>query len=216
MKFFWILLKVTALFCLCLVVVVAGFGFYMSLDRTDAFFVKGAQFSDFNYLYKLDEELKKEAHLRLDDGKNVYVHRLVPGQGVVYGYGWFSNSSMAIDDETFKKLTIWVADRPESYPVEFDLGHQEHVKAAYTAGGSAWPDSTCSGYFTGGSLLLEKAGSNVSVIIKGVVTPVASRFADYCGEQEVALEFLAEELSFSQLNPWLGLKGEHPYDETYR
>lgn len=89
----------------------------------------------------------------------------------------------------------------KSYLLKFDLNKQEQVKVAYTAGGSALPDSSCSGYFTSGSLLLEKVGSNVSVIVKGIVTSVASRSYDYCGKQEIAIEFLVEEILFSQLNP---------------
>ncbi len=216
MRIIWLVLKAIVLLCLLLIVIVAGFTFYMSFDRTDTFYVKDTQFSNFNYLYELDEELKKEEDLRLYDGKNVYVHRLARGQGTVYGYRWYSNGTTNIDDETFKKLTIWVADGSESHSLKFDLSNQEQVKIAYTAGGSAWPDSNCSGYFTSGLLLLEKAGSNVSVTVKGMVTPVASRSYDYCGEQEIVIEFSAGEIAFSQLSPWLGIKGEHPYDETHR
>ena len=30
------------------------------------------------------------------------------------------------------------------------------------------------------------------------------------------MQFDAKEIAFEDLTPWLGLQGQHPYDETYR
>jgi hypothetical protein len=218
MKIILNLIKMIGVISLLFIITIIGHMVYDSIDRTDTFYLKDAQLSDENYLIKLAEKLDKEDYLALRSEMNIHLHRLVKGKGVIYGYRWYSNGSvMAIDDEVFEKLTVWIPRDPSSYPINFDFRNQENVKALYITGSSAWPQSACSGYFTSGLLVLKKSGSKTLVSVKGVVTPADSRSnGDYCKEREVNIEFLASEIKFSQLTPWLGSEGQHLYDETYR
>lgn len=188
---------------------------YISIDKEDSFHIKGAEFSNFNYLVELDKKLKmKDAPLHVKGDVNVYIHRLSKGKGFILAYRWFSSGdTMIIDDEVFEKLTIWLKDLPASFPINYDFTTTNNIKAAYTSGGSAWPKHNCSGYIESGKMTLDKFGDSYSVKISGTVYPAGS---SYCEEKEIDLEFFTKEIKFSELTTWLGLEGEHPYDETYR
>ena len=198
---------------------IVGLEIYASIDKQDTFYLKNAQFSNFDYLTDLDKEIESKGDLpALREEMNVYVHRLSEGTGSVFAYRWYTNGdAMTIDDERFKKITIWISSLPKSFPANYEFDSEKIIKAAYTSGGSAWPSTACSGYIKSGAMSLYKSGSTYTVRIKGTVYPSGSgSYGDYCKEQEIEYEFSASEIEFSELTPWLGLKGNHPYAETYR
>lgn len=219
MSVVWIIFKVLGALILLLAVLVAGLFFYSSIDREDNFYLINTQFSDYGFLANLDKRLAdKEDYKALRDEMSVYVHRLSKGHGAVFAHRWYSNGDvMTIDDESFKKLTVWIDELPKKYPVEIDFTRHQKVKGAYTRGGSAWPRAACSGYLRSGSLILDKSGGSIDVSVIGVFVPAGSgAYGGYCEEQELNIEFSASELKFEELTPWLGLQGNHPYAETYR
>lgn len=219
MKIIRLILKAVGVLFLILVVVIAGATYYASMDKVDTFYVMGAQFKGYDYLTALDKRLaNKGDRLGLREEMNVYVHRISQGVGLVVGYRWYSNGDlMSIDDERFKKLTIWLSEFPKEFPIKFNFSDEKKIKAAYTTGSSAWPRSACSGYIKSGTLVMDGSGSLISVKINGNLIPVASRtHGNYCQEQDLDMEFSASEIEFSELTPWMGLAGDHPYAETYR
>lgn len=218
MKIFKVILKTVGGLLLLLVLAIAALGIYASIDKRDMFYLKNAEFSNFNYLFDLDKKIENNDEIAaLREEVNVYVHRLSKGNGLILAYRFYTNGTMAIDDEGFTKITIWLAKAPESFPATFDFSSKQNIKAAYTAGGSAWPRHACSGYIESGTVSVREYGSSYIVKIIGTVYPAgSSSVGDYCKQQEIDYEFTASQLQFSDLTPWLGLKGEHPYDETYR
>ncbi|MBL4671800.1 MAG: hypothetical protein JKX81_06035 [Arenicella sp.] len=217
MKIIRKIFKIICSIFLFLVIAFIGLNIYRSIDKVDTFYLGEAQFSDYRYLTLLDKLLETEDFYSLKDEANVYIHRLSKGKGVIFAYRTYTNGSMAMDDEGFKKFTIWLSKLPENFPTDLNLSNNENIKAAYTTGGSAWPRTACSGYFKSGSLILNKSGSLFEVSFNGVFSPAGSRsFGDYCKKEELEIEFTASELEFADLTPWLGLKGDHPYAETYR
>ncbi|MGY5452555.1 hypothetical protein ACVFI8_16660 [Agarivorans sp. MS3-6] len=219
MKIFKVVLKVVGRVFILLILAIAALEIYASIDKQDTFFLKNAQFSNFDYLTNLDKKLQSKDDLStLREEMNVYVHRLSKGDGFILAYRWYTNgNTMTIDDEGFKKITIWIPGLPTSFPANYEFISGQNIKAAYTSGGSAWPRAACSGYIESGLMSLNKSGASYTVKIKGKVYPAgSSSFGDYCKEQEIDYEFSASELKFSKLSPWLGLEGDHPYAETYR
>jgi hypothetical protein len=219
MKILKTILKLSGAFFLLLISAIIALEIYTSIDKLDTFYLKNAQFSNFDYLTSLDKKIENKDDLdSLREKLNVYVHRISNGDGIIFAYRWYTNgNTMIIDDEGFKKITIWIAKEPESFPASFKFSSKQNVKAAYTSGGSAWPRSACSGYIESGTLSINKSGSSYAVKIEGTFGPAgSSSLGDYCKEQDINYEFTASELEFFELTPWLGLKGDHPYAETYR
>lgn len=219
MMIFKAILKVVGGLFLFLLLAIVGLEIYASIDKQDTFYLKNSQFSNFDYLTDLDKKIESIDDLSTQrEEMNVYVHRLSKGIGSIFAYRWYTNGdTMIIDDEGFKKITIWISALPKSFPANYDFNSKQIIKAAYTSGGSAWPRAACSGYIKSGAMSLDKSGSTYTVRIKGTVYPSgSSSFGDYCKEQEIAYEFSSSEIKFSELTPWLGLKGNHPYAEIYR
>ncbi|MEJ2404033.1 MAG: hypothetical protein P8171_07045 [Candidatus Thiodiazotropha sp.] len=219
MKIFKAILKIIGLLLLVLALAFFALDIYSSIDKQDTFYLRNAQFSDFDYLSNFYKKLENKDEIEVPrERMNIYVHRLSKGKGLILAYRWYTNGdTMIVDDESFKKITIWLAKSPASFPVKYDFSSKQNIKGAYTSGGSAWPRSACSGYIESGTMTLTESGSSYAVKIKATVYPAGSSlFRDYCKEQKIDYEFSASELEFSDLTPWLGLKGEHPYAETYR
>lgn len=188
-------------------------------DDTDTFYLLNASFRNPNYLHELDRRLTEEsAYDVLHETPSVYAHRLKRGKGIIFGYRWyFDRYPDAIDDEEFKKITIWLPEIPSDPVSTFDLSNGKSVIAVYSEGGSAWPSDVCSGYLNAGSLAIRKKSGAFVVTLDGALTPAAvGVFPELCRPKSVAIEFEATELKFDQLTTWLGKRGRHPYAETYR
>jgi len=137
-------------------------------------------------------------------------HRLRHGRGTIYAWRAYDPGDWsAIDDERYRKLTIWTAEPLPATEAVWPLGDDRRVVAVYTAGGSAWPERACAGALVRGTLHVRPRWHGVRVDVRGVT-------GSPCADREIALSFDATPLSFDALTPWLGLPAEHPYAETYR
>lgn len=188
---------------------------YASIDKEDAYIFPDATLVDPNYLDWLEDVTRSRVQRREDFP--VYAHRIRPGRGSVIAYRSYSNGSLAmIDDESYRKLTLWV---PEGVGEggRWPIGGEGGVKAVYTQGGSAWPRSACAGYIVSGHLDVAKELFGYLVTVEGVFQPrgnVVSRKS--CVERGFHSRFEARLQDVSGLTPWLGKASTHPYDETYR
>ena len=201
-----------------LVLLVAAFSVYQSIDKEDSFVLENAEFQDAGYLRRLDS-IKRPKILRLEDEQfPVFAHRLKRGSGTIFAWRFYSNGElMTIDDEDYRKITVWIAGPPPSSPTTISLGDETKAVLIFSRGGSAWPDFECCGYGTSGTITITPAGRRFTIAIKGQVTAVGTRNKQ-CASETVNRTFKAKEIAFESLTPWLGIAGQpgHPYQETYR
>lgn len=216
LRWVWILAKTIAALAVIALLGLGGLLAYSSIDKEDQFFVRDAAPVDPNYLAAIESWMRQESDFHEPTG--IYAHRLKHAPGMVFGYRFYSNGSLSkIDDETYKKLTVWLGDGASPLPAETKLGDTTRVLVIYSHGGSAWPEGDCSGFVTTGSLRIAPSGKHVSVSVAGEFKPRGNRHkASYCKTEHVEFSFEASEITVAQLTPWLGREGTHPYDETYR
>jgi hypothetical protein len=190
-----------------------GLSLYWSRERVSSFYVIDAEFSDSSYLNRLDENPKKSELDREDFG--FHAHRLKPGHGLVVAQRRFSPGTMAIDDESYEKLTIWLP--ADSVPSETEMLHSPgQAMVVLSSGGSAWPRNDCSGYVKG-IIGMETLGDSIRIKVEGKLEPLGnSEVWDHCQPRTVMQQFEAKPMRFHDLTPWLGGAGrKHTYDETY-
>jgi hypothetical protein len=196
----------------------AGHVAYAALDKEDTFYLVDAEPSDSDYLFTLDADPQKSSLGREHFG--FAVHRVKRGRGVVFGYRFYSNGRVTrIDDEAYRKVTVWLPSGAPGSPTEFDLADRARAVVMFSRGGSAWPENDCSGYVSSGALRVAFRGAGYAVAVHGQLKPHGNsdvRIGKGCTPQRVDLEFDSGESSFEQLTPWLGIAGSHPYDETSR
>src|SRR3546814_18515967 len=98
----------------------------------------------------------------------LFAHRLAPGQGTIVAHRFYSpGGALTIDDEVFEKLTIWFkSSRPESGAITIDSS----VVVVHTKGGSAWPQSACSGIIESGKIRITPKGRSFQVVEIGQLT----------------------------------------------
>ena len=185
-----------------LVTVLAG------CTHTDTFYLRDAALSDQTYLQ--DFEARERDFGR--EALGLYAHRLGPGSGLVLGYRWYSPGSIfTIDDERFEKITVRFSDANAVENRSFVLPSPS-VSVIFTRGGSAWPAAACSGWLSSGSIHIKPSGTRLLVEVSGALTPATGECPS-----EVSHSFWSAPLSgFADLTPWLGAKGDHPYNESYR
>jgi len=185
--------------------------------RRDGFFIENAAFADPGYLKKLDVHAKGAFAKGVFDpnptSMGLFAHRLVTGAGTIFGYRSYSPGGLlTIDDETFEKVTIWLG---QPLPIRGKIPIDDSVLAVYTKGGSAWPDSACSGVITKGSIQVSPRGDAFDVSIAGDLVELGSRRPQSCVERHLQVSFKAVEISVASLTPWLGRAGDYPYAESY-
>jgi hypothetical protein len=181
--------------------------------REDTFYIQDAALSDSRFLDRLQQVSPRERH-RPDTPRSVAAHRIGTGAGTIYAYRSYDGGSPnIIDDEHFLKLTVW-SESPAAgaFPLE---AQGEHLIVVYTRGGSAWPDSACSGYVTGGSLAVVRDGDEVRVHVRGTLQARASEMRTNCQGRPIDIEFVTRPLPLDRLTPWLGAASDHVYRETY-
>lgn len=204
--------------CALVVLTSAGLVACAAIDREDRFYLADAEPFDPDYLFVLDADPEKSSFDRESFG--FAAHRLAPGRGVVFGHRFYSNGSvLAIDDEVYRKVTVWLPSGAPQSPREFDLGNRASVVAMFSRGASAWPEGDCSGYISSGTVRVEPSSRGYWVSVDGELEPRGNReVGKHCRPQHVHVEWKASELSFGDLTPWLGAgaPGAHPYSETYR
>ncbi len=131
---------------------------YAASDKEDTFVIQNAELADVGHLQRLEsQDAATKAH-RQDDFA-VYAHRLKRGTGTVLGFRAYSPGRMfIIDDENYRKVTLWIAGATPTSPVEIRLGQNSQAHLVFSDGGSAWPRSGCSGYGASGVVRLEAPG----------------------------------------------------------
>lgn len=190
-----------------------GLSLYWNREQVSSFYVSDTEFSDSSYLNKLDKNPKKSEIDRDDFG--FYAHRLKPGRGLVVAQRRFSGGSMAIDDETYEKVTIWLP--ASAVPSEIQkLRSPDQATVILSSGGSAWPRNDCSGYVAG-VIDMEPKDDRINVKVEGKLEPLGnSEVWDHCQPRAVMQRFEAKPMRFQDLTPWHGgAGGSHPYDDTY-
>ncbi len=152
-----------------------------------------------------------------DDRLPVRGHRIVSGSGTVIAYrAWSPGSLLAIDDEHFEKLTLFLPDAPPASAVEYQVGGPSGIVLEYTVGGSAWPKHACFGSARSGTLHLRPGWFgrlDVDVQFEPQLQSVIRLRS--CPSEVVHRSFSAVHASTSSLTPWLGSPGPHAYSETY-
>jgi len=210
------LLLILAAIVVLLVLVLGGLWAYAAIDKQDTFALQNSEFDDANYLRKIESSMGDDRLIHHRDYVPVYAHRLKRGSGAIFGYRFYSNGKLSIiDDEDYRKVTVWMAGALPRSAVDLPLGDASMCLLVFSDGGSAWPQAGCSGYGTSGTVRVEPAGRRFKITIHGDVTPVGNAH-DRCGIEKVDLTFEAKEIAFEDLTPWLGIAGRHPYAETYR
>ena len=198
--------------------VLVGIGLlaYEAIDKEDTFYLVDAEPSDPDYLFTLDATPDEGSPDRKRLG--FAVHHLRRGKGVVFGYRFYSNGSVtAIDDEMYQKVTIWIPSGAPTVATEFNLANRSNALVMSSTGGSAWPETDCSGYVSSGTLRVEPRGGRFAVSVDGQFEPeTRSDVWRHCNPRPLSLRFDAVRITFGQLTPWLGNAGVSPYDETYR
>ncbi len=189
---------------------------YAASDKEDTFVIQNAELADAGHLQRLESQDANTKVHRQDDFP-VYAHRLKRGTGTVVGFRAYSPGSIGIiDDESYRKITVWIAGPTPTSPVEIRLGQDSQAQLVFSDGGSAWPRSGCAGYGASGVVRLEPRNGKFTVTIGADINRAGSAFPERCGSERVDLTFTAKEILFEALTPWLGSRGDHPYEETYR
>ncbi|SOD50587.1 hypothetical protein SAMN06296416_101196 [Pseudoxanthomonas wuyuanensis] len=180
--------------------------------RVDGFFIQNAVFAVPAYLSKLDALPEKDAAPNRTS-MGLFAHRLAAGTGTIFAYRFYSPGRLlTVDDEAFEKVTIWF-DQP--LPVTGTTPISDSVVVVHTKGGSAWPQSACSGVMTSGSIQVSPNGDAFDVSISGDLIQAGSRNPQWCNQQYLEISFKATEISLASLTPWLGRAGDHPYAESH-
>lgn len=144
-----------------LVLLVAGLIAYSAADKQDTFAVRDAEFADVEWLRRLAAQT--EAESRNGGNFGVYAHRLKRGSGTVLGFRAYSPGKlMTIDDETYRKVTVWIASGVPADGIEERFGDDSRVRLVVSEGGSAWPRRDCSRVAIGGTLRVQRGESSVS------------------------------------------------------
>lgn len=197
-----------------IVLVLGALVAYAARDRKDTFALADAEFADVGYLQRLASQ--DDALSGRDGNFSVYAHRLKSGTGTVFGFRAYSPGRLAaIDDETYRKITLWIAGAIPTTAIEVPFGDDSRARLVVSDGGSAWPRLGCSRVATAGIVRVQRTNGRFRITIRadtiaaGKITPVE------CDTEAVGLTFEAPEIVFDDLTPWLGLEGRHPYEETY-
>ena len=202
-----------------LILAVAGWLIYDSFDNEDWFVLENAEFQEVGYLRRLDATNKPRNARLQDELFPVYAHRLKRGSGTVFAWRFYSNGKVfTIDDEFYRKVTLWIAASPPTSPTSISLGDESKAVLISCHGGSAWPGGECCGYGTAGSVTITPSGQGFIVAAQAEITPAGNSKTLPCVNEKVDRKFTANKIAFEDLTPWLGIadpKGR-PYHETYR
>lgn len=215
----WIkrLLTITLIGIVLIAVLALG---YTAVDKSDSFFVQQAELKD-SHLFE-HERARMEAGEEIEFDEILYRvigHQLKKGSGTILGYRWYSNGSAGIiDDELYRKLTVWIPERFANKPGLLQINSDTGIVAIYSSGASAWPRSGCHGQIQSGSLHLEWGARQLKAKIEGVISYISDPLwkDQACTPPVIQEEYTFDRLEFEELTPWLGLPGKHIYDETYR
>lgn len=219
MKYFWRTIKIIITIVVIVIIVSSAFIYHIHSDRADTFYLLDASLINPKYLSEVEDRLAKiDGHKVLRETPLVNAHRLKRGDGVIFAYRSFSEGEIqVIDDEHFEKITIWLPEFPSERVSYIDMSNRAQVIIVYTVGGSAWPESACSGYLNSEQLTIRRKDKQFVVTLEGNLYPIGMAiWSDWCTLKVIEKEFEATEIGHHELTTWLGNPGSHPNDETYR
>lgn len=138
---------------------IAGFVLYQSVDKEDTFVLENATIKSPDYVNRL-AGMDKKTHLQnRREFFHAASHRLAGGAGTIFAYRYYTNGRItAVDDELYRKVTIWLREAPDTHEFTVDLGDRQRAILVYSHGGSAWPAYGCSGYATSGTVKINQHG----------------------------------------------------------
>jgi hypothetical protein len=193
-----------------------GFIAYSARDKQDTFALADTEFADVGYLERLQSR-ERDAGSRVRSDFSVYAHRLRRGTGTIFAFREYSPGKLSvIDDERYRKITVWIAGDLPLSETEVPLGDPKGARVIISEGGSAWPRSGCSCVATAGIVRIQPNGKRFTVTIFADNASIGDPANSWCKPQKLDLSFVAKQIDFSDLTPWLGKQGRHPYEETYR
>ncbi|MCH8219310.1 MAG: hypothetical protein IH892_21355 [Planctomycetes bacterium] len=151
---------------------------------------------------------------------HVEAHRVREGRGTVLGYRWWSEGSpVVIDDEKYRKVTIWHRDGlPDEGVVSLD---DEAMLALYSSGGSAWPEIGCYGRISTGTLRFrtydeDHVLADLDVSLRPKETGrIDKEDNGWCEPVDLRLRLVLGRTEVEKLTPWEGSAADHIYGETY-
>ena len=134
----WSLVAVVAL----VVLVLGGLVAYAAIDKEDTFALQNSEFDDANYLRKIDSSKGDDRWSNYRDHVPVFAHRLKRGSGTIFAHRFYSNGDFGtIDDEVFRKVTIWIAGGLPRSAVDLPLRDASKCLLVFSHSGSAWPQA---------------------------------------------------------------------------
>jgi hypothetical protein len=157
-----------------------------------------------------------------EDTFAVHAHRLKKGVGTIFGDRFYSNGNvLAIDDEIYEKLTVWVPSDVPMQPLSLELGDGSNAVVVYTRGGSAWPHHACAGLLQSGQLTVEPVhrvlfGTRWHVHVTGSLRLRNTDLGSQACPTTLDRQFEGAPIEYGSLTPWLGSMSDQPYRETYR
>jgi len=193
----------------------------ITIPKADSFFVDDAELEDPGFF---DRKLTgARSDLESFPDEQVYpviAHRIKGGRGTVLGYRRYTiGSPVAIDDERYQKITIWLPERYQDSDGQLQITAESGIVVVCSRGGSAWPRTGLHGKIEAGTLDLHRAGRRIRAHLEGVITYVRdSRGMDKQRPDpaRVSRNFVFTKTNYDDLTPWLGLRGQHIYWETHR
>lgn len=208
-------LKAVGILMGILILVISTKYIYRTIPKTDSFFVKDAQFFRVEFSDYLPENETRNLQTPLPKPLfQAQNHWISPGQGIVFGWRYFSNGSVLTpDDELYQKLTIWALELPDK---KIAFGDKTKIIGYYSYGGSAWPRGGCGGEIVSGTLqTIDQSDSKVRLKILGVVNCIDARNNE-TEKTKLDKTITFKKIEYSAITPWLGKQGGHIYHETYR
>jgi len=167
--------------------------------QTNGFFIKDAKLEQINKINKMNSQ---DGRMLTFHASN---HRITAGKGIVIGYREFdSGNKFVIDDEKYRKITIYFIGKNELHLGEYEIN--ENVIAIYSKGASAWTKSGSYYKIKEGKIFIQKITKQF-IELKFIWSNNLKK------EESIKGEFT--KIFFSELTPWLGKKGTNEYSETY-
>ncbi len=189
-------------------------------EAKDRIVVEGAEFADADLegMAKISDATNRDEKNFELYKYNVYGHKLKPGKGVMLGFHFYSTGLKLVnDDELYEKVSVWI---PELKPALYELSPTASVKAYYSKGGSAWPESGCSENVKSGTITIYEVHATsvlLEIRLRGKCVQEGRSVRGSLGGDEFHDFVLYRNRDFASLTPWLGGPGaKHPYQVTYR
>ena len=185
--------------------------------RDSAYFVHGAVLAEPGLYPRLLAETGRPPESGFRNPVALRGHHLLAGTGLVLASRTYDpGNRLAIDDEHFTKLTIAL---PESLAVEgrsLIIGDLTGVRANYSVGGSAWPESACASFAESGTVTFERiVPRRMTVRYELVLVDVYPLRS--CGPSTIGGRLALRGEAFERLTPVQGRVSDSTrrYRETY-